>query len=54
MSTSVPEEMIDTGHPLIELIFSKDAVAEYTLVVHDNLPLTKEVPEIDGLGHKML
>lgn len=54
MSTSVPQEMIDTGHLLIELIFRKDAVAKYILSVHHNLPLIKEVLEIDGLWHKML
>jgi hypothetical protein len=42
MSTSVPEEMNDMGHSLIELIFSKDAMAEYTLSVHNNFPLIKE------------
>jgi hypothetical protein len=32
LSASIPEEIIDTGHSLVELIFGKSVIAEYTLL----------------------
>lgn len=33
LSASTPEEIIDAGHSLVELIFGKNVVAKYTLHV---------------------
>jgi hypothetical protein len=43
-SPSTPDEMIDASRPLVELIFDKDAVAEYTISVCGNWPSIMVVP----------
>jgi hypothetical protein len=51
LAPSTPDEMIDASRPLVELIFDKDAVAEYTLSVCDNWPSIMEVPKIDVMDY---
>jgi hypothetical protein len=38
LSASTPEEMADAGRPLVELIFGKGVIAEYTRSVFGNDP----------------
>jgi hypothetical protein len=39
--TSPLKQMLAVGHPLVEFIFAKDTMAEYTLCVCDNGPSIK-------------
>jgi hypothetical protein len=50
LAASAPKEMIDAGHPSVELIFGEDAVPEPTVMCDNRLSI-REVTIIDIMDY---